>query len=235
MNILALWKHRTRSNVTDKVNQDKYIKKLNSLFDISHAKADEMIKNEEDREILRLQRLARVGSIASVDSKLAAKEKWSGERKQRLEQCLQLHAETMTASSSSTSAVAHSDSGETTDDTAEDSDEESDVDFVSTVTGSGVSGTQTKRQRIISPTVLAVLDRTNTSIRKSTMVLASVVNQAGDSTSSVVLSKSTVHRQRQLFQKESAQKSQSNIVRWSPLYIGMESYCQTWQVRKVAT
>jgi len=112
----------------------------------------------------------------------------------------------MTASSSSTSTVTHSDSGETTDDTAEDSDKESDVDFVSTVTGSGVSGNKTKRQRIISPTVSAVLDRTNTSIRKSTMVLASVVNQAGASTLSVVLSKSTVHRQRQLFLKESAQK-----------------------------
>jgi len=173
-----------------------------------------MIKNEEDREFLRLQRLARVGSIASIDSKLAAKEKRSAERKQRLEQRLQLHAETMTASSSSTSAVAHSDNGETTDDTAEDSDEESDVDFVNTVTGSGVSGTQTKRQRIVSPTVSAVLDRTNTSIRKSTMVLASVVNQAGASTSSVVLSKRTVHRQWQLFRKESApKKSQSNIVR----------------------
>ena len=159
-------KHRTRSNVTDKVNQDKYIKKLNSLFDISHARADEMIKNEEDREFLQLQRLARVDSISSVDGKLAAKEKRSAECKQRLEQRLQLHAENMTASSSSTSAVAHSDSGKTVDDTAEDSDEESDVDFVNTVTGSGVSGTRAKRQLIISPTVSAVLDRTNTSIRK---------------------------------------------------------------------
>ena len=38
------------------------------------------------------------------------------------------------------------------------------------------------------------------------MVLASVVNQAGAFTSSVVLSKNTVHRQQQLFRKESAQK-----------------------------
>jgi len=40
----GLMKHRTRSNITVKVNQDKYIKKLNSLFDISNARADEMIK-----------------------------------------------------------------------------------------------------------------------------------------------------------------------------------------------
>ena len=105
--------------------------------------------------------MARVGSIASVDSKLAAKEKRSAERKQRLEQRLQLHAETMTASSSSTSAVAHSDSGETTDDTAEDSDDESDVDFVSTVTAvacqalelnASESSVQQYRQYLTEPT-----------------------------------------------------------------------------------
>ena len=78
----------------------------------------------------------------------------------------------------------------------------------------------TPHQHVISPTVSAVLDRTNTSIRKSAMSLASVVNEAGSSTSSVVLSRSTVHRQRQLFRQESADKIKASycpvksIVHW---------------------
>ena len=54
-----------------------------------------------------------------------------------------------------------------------------------------------KRKRILSPSVCAVLDRTNTSVQKGTMVMASVINRAGSSTSSTVLSKSTIHRKRQ--------------------------------------
>jgi len=45
-----------------------------------------MIKIDEDREFLRLQRMARVGAMTSVDKKLAAKEKRSAERHRRLKQ-----------------------------------------------------------------------------------------------------------------------------------------------------
>jgi len=39
-------KHRSRSNATDRLNQEKYTKKLDALFDISHARAEQMIKND---------------------------------------------------------------------------------------------------------------------------------------------------------------------------------------------
>lgn len=52
--------------------------------------------------------------------------------------------------------------------------------------------TPAKRKRVMSSRVCAVLDRTNTSVRKASMVVASVLNEAGTSTSRTVLSKSTV-------------------------------------------
>ena len=72
-----------------------------------------------------------------------------------------------------------------------------------------------RRKRIIS-----VLDRTNTSIRKSTMIIASVLNEAGCSSSSTVLSKSTIHRRRQRCRSESARQIKQNytaakcVVHW---------------------
>src|SRR5688572_26379724 len=40
-----LMKHRSRSTEKDLLNQKQYTEKLDSLFDISHANADQMIKN----------------------------------------------------------------------------------------------------------------------------------------------------------------------------------------------
>lgn len=48
----ALMKHRLRSNGKGLINQKQYTDKLESLFDISHASAYKLIKNEEDCEFL---------------------------------------------------------------------------------------------------------------------------------------------------------------------------------------
>ena len=58
----------------------------------------------------------------------------------------------------------------------------------------------------MSNSVAAVLDRTGTSIRKSTMITASVLNEAGYAASSVVLSKSIFHRQRQKRRQEASEQ-----------------------------
>ena len=204
----GLMKHRSRSNPTDRLNQDKYTKKLDTLFDISHARAEQMIKIDEDREFLRLQRMARVGAMTSVDKKLAAKEKRSAERHKRLKQRQQASKSEASAAATTVARVDAIEPADSSD--GEELDDETDADFHSPSAKAVATSVQPKRQHIISPTVSAVLDRTNTSIRKSAMILASVVNEAGPSTSSVVLSRSTVHRRRQLFRKESADKIKAN-------------------------
>ena len=82
------------------------------------------------------------------------------------------------------------------------------------------NSTAVKKQRIISPKVNAVLDRTNTSVRKASMIAASVLNTAGVPSSTVSLSKSTIHHQRQKQRQKSAQKirqgfsSTKSVVHW---------------------
>lgn len=78
-----LMKHRSRSNDRDLVNQKSYSDKLDGIFDISHANAEQLITNEEDRQFLRLQRESRTGCIGSVDKILAGKEDRAAERRQR--------------------------------------------------------------------------------------------------------------------------------------------------------
>ena len=77
-------KHRSRNNTKDQQNQQEYTDKLNNLFDISHANSNELIKNDEDRQFLKLQQESRTGCIGSVDTKSFLRDKRSAERKRRL-------------------------------------------------------------------------------------------------------------------------------------------------------
>ena len=76
------------------------------------------------------------------------------------------------------------------------------------------------KHRIISPKVNAVLDRTNTSVRKASMITASVLNTAGIPASTVSLSKSSIHRRRQKQRLKSAQEirqgfsTTKSVVHW---------------------
>lgn len=88
----ALMKHRLRSNGKGLINQKQYTDKLESLFYISHASAYKLIKNEEDREFLRLQKKSRTDCIGPVDRKLFGQEKRSAERQKRLQTRLEVTA-----------------------------------------------------------------------------------------------------------------------------------------------
>lgn len=214
---VGLVKHRSRNNAKDQQNQKDYRDKLDSLFDISHANSDELIKNNEDREFLKLQRKSRTGCIGSADNKTFHREERASERKERLLQ--------RTAASFEPQTIR----GAEEDDESEPEDLQanistSDSDQNSTKIDNVVVKSPRKdlrnRVSIITQKVAAVLDRTNTSIRTSTMIMASLVNEIGSSTSEVVLSKSTVHRQRQQFRREEAEQIKDDfrakkcIVHW---------------------
>lgn len=213
----GLIKHRSRNNDKDQENQKEYSDKLDNLFDISHANSNELIKNEEDRKFLKLQQESRTGCIGSVDIKAFRRDKRSAERKELLlkraaasaKQCAGLLA---TLRAEGAEAEGHEDD--------EDSSDESSVDefIVKPMTPS--SDRECKCSNVMTPRVSAVLDRTNTSVRTSTMIIASMVNEIGCSMSSAILSKSTVHRQRQKFRREAAKqikddfRASKSVVHW---------------------
>lgn len=176
----------------------QYIKKLDDLFDISHANSVKVIKNEEDLQFLKQQQQSRSGCIGAVDRKLAAREKRSMERKRQKEERLISCTKEDTAQSTFHDRSSSSISGD--DEVADDA--RHDEDYRGNSSRNRVK--HCKRARVLSSKLSAVLDRTNTSTRKATMILASAFNKAGCSTSSVVLSKSTIHRHRQKFREAAA-------------------------------
>ena len=132
-----------RSNLSDIRNQEEYSIKLDKLFDIAHAHSNYLIQFEEDRQFLAQQRIDRSGSIGGIDSSLATLEGLSAERRARREL-----SQSSAPKSQFTSQEIDSEPDETTyEDTSDDG----------TFT---YNSTAVKKQRIISPKVNAVLDRT---------------------------------------------------------------------------
>lgn len=208
-----LLKHRSRGNRCDLEKQSQYVIKLDQLFDISHADSENLIKIDEDWQFLKQQKESRTGCIGSVDKNLADKEQRKQERVLRQASLKERETKTTarTLLCTEMTNTSDSDSDMSTTDTVMDKDEEYHVSTLNQ---------HLKRQQVMPPTVLAVLDRTRTSIRKSSMIIASVVNEVGCSTSSAVLSKSTVHRHRQQFRETAAKKIKTEysavkcIVHW---------------------
>ena len=78
-------KSQQRSNLTGLKHQEEYSIKLDKLFDIAHAHAENLIMFEEDRQFLAQQRMDRSGSIGGIVL-LAALGSQSEERRGRREQ-----------------------------------------------------------------------------------------------------------------------------------------------------
>ena len=161
----VLSKSKQRSNLSYLKKQEVYSIK-HELFDIAHAYANYLIQFEEDRQFLAQQRINRSGSIGG-DRFLTSKASRAVGRKTR----------TSAPKSQFTSQEIDSEPDKTT---SEDTSDDETFTYNSTAV---------KKQRIISPKVNAVLDRTNTSVRKASMITASVLNKAGVPASTVSLSK----------------------------------------------
>jgi hypothetical protein len=187
-----LLKNRTRSNEKDKNNQKQYSDKLEMLFDVSHAKSDSLIKNDEDKQFLKLQREGRIGSLGPVDKKLAEKEKRAAERK--LKEKMRVEAAVVHSVMVSTEHPSCSSAEEDVH-----VDVEQDPDFIHSL-----DRASKRPRRTVSTKVSATLDRTKTSIRKSAMIMATVLNDMG-ADPSLVPSRSTIHRHRLQNRTETAE------------------------------
>lgn len=89
-----LRKHPPEKSDAMRQKHDQFEKDLDNLFDISHANAMEMMRNEEDKEFLQKQRMdGRPGSMVGVDQRLASKEKRSQLRKEQEEKRKSKHLE----------------------------------------------------------------------------------------------------------------------------------------------
>ena len=189
-------KNLKRKKECEQLKRRKFCSTLDSLFDISHANSERLVEIREDLDFLHMQQNGRKGSIAGVDLSLANQEKRKAERLKRLKK----YKEKRGLEEREMFKVEKETSVEDND------DHDSDSDY--TVDEAPVK----KKRRILSQSVCATLDRTNTSVRKSAMVMASVLNEVGTSTSATVLSKSTVHQIRQQQREKTASKIREDFV-----------------------
>lgn len=218
---LNLMKNEVRGNKKDLENQANFIKKLDNLFDINHAASDKLIRLDEDIEFLKLQQQSRSGLIGSVDKKKADKDKRSIDRNLKIQYRVKREKD-RTMANEELVANLISDSSYKDEETDLDEDDSTEKPFFA----STLSITKS-RKTVLSTKLADTLDRTNTSVRSATMILASLMNKAGltgETYSPLSLpSKRTVHRHRQNIRKEAADQIKQCYEASKSVYTGTEN------------
>jgi len=66
-----LQKHSTRKSAKDRIHEDIFVNKFDDIFDITHARALDIMKIESDKQFLIAQRTnGRPGCILGIDRKI---------------------------------------------------------------------------------------------------------------------------------------------------------------------
>ena len=170
-------KNRTKTFENYRVKEQMFKDDLQSLFDISPNDALEKMTNEEDKAFLVMQREDPSSShMGSVDNTLAVKENRKRIRLENEDKRKKKHAaETLTAMQSvpSTSAVVDDD-----DESEIESSDSGDNEFK---LQSPSSAKQAKKApiKVITPAIVATLDRVNLSDRHAMFVASAFAQSLG--------------------------------------------------------
>ena len=162
-----------------------------------------------------MQQQSKSGVTGSVDKKKADREKRAIQRKLKTENRVKRERDRATVNEEAATNI--SDSTDEYKETESNEDEFStDKPFIAST-----PPTTKRRKTVLSTKLAATLDRTNTSVQNATMIMASVINKAGDSFLSHSLPpKSTVHRCRQNLRKVASRhikesyKASTSVVHW---------------------
>lgn len=194
LNLYQVWKQlQKNANKKGKIfkeREEEFKQKLENLFDIAHADAFKIMKIEEDKIFLKQQReQGRKGCMVGVDKALAEKENRKREReiseeKKRLKQMASLA--TSTTSSLELFDQEESDSSSTSD--------ENNSDFILASSKSPEAATKRGRKDIITPKLVAALDRCQLSVRDSVYILEATVEALGLSADNFPINKSSIQR-----------------------------------------
>lgn len=207
----SLQKSRTKRNKSQIEKETTFKDRLNDIFDIAHMNALDMISNEEDKRFLEAQReKGRRGYMTDVDKEMAAREdrkRKRGERNESLKLAEKLRKETASELVEITSSTSSS----------SESEYETAVEATSEV--NTPTSIKQKRTKIISPDLVAALDRTKTSDRNAVMVVASTATSLGFDVNDVVISRSTLQRERKVLRKKIAEDIKQSFSVGTPLTV----------------
>ena len=167
--------------------QAEFLEELKDLFDIAHQDAMSLMKIQEDKAFLSAQReKGRKGSIGMLDRKLAIQQEKKREKIERHEKRKQrLECDRLTAKLEISSKE--------TDSEHEEQDAPIALPAVS-------SKQQVRGTKVLTPEVLAALDRTQTSNRTAARILIPFANQLKeDAVGEFALSPGTIGNARHKF------------------------------------
>jgi len=200
-----LQKNCKKTQVTFKSRENNFKIDLDNLFDIAHADAFERMKIEEDKLFLMKQREpGRPGCLDGVDKKLTEKEDRSRQRRLEEEERVVRQRESLAVASTSTTNYLES---------LEDSDEEQILNSELSLPDVPCHEQSSKRGRknLVTPKLVAALDRCQLSIRDSVYILNAVVEALGLSSDDFSINKSSIQRIRTETRKSRAEAIKSDF------------------------
>lgn len=189
-------------------NEKAFVDSLDDLFDIASATALTTMRNEEDKKFLLMQReKGRPGCMAGVDTRLAAREKRSQERRLIEEARKRKHEEELQQS-----LVEYGD--------AEADADEGEQSAEGTVREFTHNARSSKKRRInwITPRLTGAFDNGKVTDTHAMHILAATIDALNSALNlqipvdQLVISRTTIHEQRRENRKEKAKKTKADFI-----------------------
>lgn len=200
-------KNLTRTAGKEKERRDIFVEKMDNLFDIAHSDALELIKNDEDKKFLMLQRQkGRPGSMVGVDQKHKKKEERALKRtavetarKKRTYEEMQQQFETH--------LTAVPNTGDSTSSSDDDNDSENSSNIVQQIiplaATSAAASVPASRGTLqfFTLRLSEVFDRCKISDRNGVYILMAAAEAFGHDTENLVINRTSFQRLRKQFRK----------------------------------
>ena len=212
----SLKKNRSRKRESDRMKEDMFRTDIQELFDIATKDAITEIKNEEDREFLRLQREdVFSSSMSGIDLKTAAKESRKRKRLDKESKVKVKYTKRETKAINDAGGEFFSSSSE--HDTVEDDEYKPSTSATSATSAS--SSKKRVKNIFQSPEVVGALDRVGLPDRGAVFVTGAVAKALGHDISDITLSRSSVRRSRRKGRQEAAAAEDEDFSMEGPLLL----------------
>ena len=208
-----LKKNKGRASETQKKNEEKFMSKIDFLFDIAHSNAMNIMTNAEDRAFLEAQREeGRRGAMIGVDKNLAAKEEKSERKKKALAEKQKREKDKMEQVVLESSTEPESD-GELVEAGNED------FKVKSLKYRSRAALKKQGSDPLLTPSVVAALDRGKLSDRNATYLLNATATALNADDEGLLVSRSKLYRTRKKLRMEMSEKIKNQFGAEGPFVI----------------
>lgn len=203
--------------------ENEFILILDSLFDIAHSDALNIMKIDEDKQFLINQRLpGRPGCLSGVDKKETIKE-----NRREIRKSTELNKQTRCCEQvqiASTSMFNSMQLNENVENETDSSDNEEISDTNTSVAQEETQLSPLKKKRrgkinFITHKLAGALDRCKLSVRDSVYVLQATLEALGFDNDDYIINSSSIHRAREMYRCERAKMIKSRFQESRPSYV----------------